>query len=329
MPPGSSSRRWLNQSPHSSGAYSTASKLRQGPRRWITSGFVEAVDRLGQSPFENRRLKKRLAESILDVSGSLARTRMAGFYVTLEFRPAATARRRSGSEPAGRASGNIAGAGATGARAVSQWADPLLAIARRQHGPHCLLSRRRCQLPTGDDEHSKGHGHSDVSPTRRGLLLVIAIHSPATDRGRAYEREMGFRYQHWVTVHVVAPSGQGPPAERSSSERLNCASTMRSAPISALVQRWSRVATMRFLFARDAFNQGSDQRCRIPFPPKISDNSRSIAQVASPGLVQVHNVIRRTARPNLRYFDLLRTAYIRNEEQVCRDQEDRDCFRPQ
>jgi hypothetical protein len=57
LPMGSSNRRWLNQSTHSSVAYSTASNDRHGPRRWITSapsaklrtGFVKAVDRLGQS----------------------------------------------------------------------------------------------------------------------------------------------------------------------------------------------------------------------------------------------------------------------------------------
>ena len=37
LPMGSSSRRWLNQSTHSSVAYSTASRCRHGPRRWITS----------------------------------------------------------------------------------------------------------------------------------------------------------------------------------------------------------------------------------------------------------------------------------------------------
>src|SRR5213594_3263858 len=37
LPIGSSSRRWLNQSTHSSVAYSTASRCRHGPRRWITS----------------------------------------------------------------------------------------------------------------------------------------------------------------------------------------------------------------------------------------------------------------------------------------------------
>src|SRR3954468_14779113 len=36
---GSSSRRWLNQSTHSSVANSTASKDRHGPRRWITSAL--------------------------------------------------------------------------------------------------------------------------------------------------------------------------------------------------------------------------------------------------------------------------------------------------
>ena len=36
LPIGSSSRRLLNQSTHSSVAYSTASKDRQGPRRWMT-----------------------------------------------------------------------------------------------------------------------------------------------------------------------------------------------------------------------------------------------------------------------------------------------------
>lgn len=40
---GTSSRRWLNQSTHSSVAYSTASKPRHVPRRWITSAFVEPL----------------------------------------------------------------------------------------------------------------------------------------------------------------------------------------------------------------------------------------------------------------------------------------------
>ena len=39
FPIGSSRRRLLNQSTHSSAAYSTASKLRQGPRRWMTSAL--------------------------------------------------------------------------------------------------------------------------------------------------------------------------------------------------------------------------------------------------------------------------------------------------
>jgi len=36
---GSSRRRVLNQSTHSRVAHSTASKLRQGPRRWMTSAL--------------------------------------------------------------------------------------------------------------------------------------------------------------------------------------------------------------------------------------------------------------------------------------------------
>src|SRR5215211_1721341 len=36
---GSSSRRWLNPSTHSSVANSTASRDRHGPRRWITSAL--------------------------------------------------------------------------------------------------------------------------------------------------------------------------------------------------------------------------------------------------------------------------------------------------
>src|ERR1700710_202986 len=43
LPMGSSSRRWLNQSTHSSVANSTASKLRQGPRRWITSALNRPI----------------------------------------------------------------------------------------------------------------------------------------------------------------------------------------------------------------------------------------------------------------------------------------------
>ncbi len=39
LPMGSRSRRLLNQSTHSSVANSTASKLRHGPRRWITSAL--------------------------------------------------------------------------------------------------------------------------------------------------------------------------------------------------------------------------------------------------------------------------------------------------
>ena len=39
LPMDSSSWRWLNQSTHSSVAYSTASKLRHGPRLWITSAL--------------------------------------------------------------------------------------------------------------------------------------------------------------------------------------------------------------------------------------------------------------------------------------------------
>jgi hypothetical protein len=34
-----SRKRWLNQSTHSSVANSTASKLRHGPRRWMTSAL--------------------------------------------------------------------------------------------------------------------------------------------------------------------------------------------------------------------------------------------------------------------------------------------------
>ena len=45
---GSSSRRLLNQSTHVSVAISTASKFRQGPRRWIDLGLVEAIDRFGE-----------------------------------------------------------------------------------------------------------------------------------------------------------------------------------------------------------------------------------------------------------------------------------------
>lgn len=37
FPMASSRRRWLNQSTHSRVANSTASRLRQGPRLWITS----------------------------------------------------------------------------------------------------------------------------------------------------------------------------------------------------------------------------------------------------------------------------------------------------
>jgi hypothetical protein len=37
LPIGSSSRQWLNQSTHWKVAYSTASKLRHGPRLWISS----------------------------------------------------------------------------------------------------------------------------------------------------------------------------------------------------------------------------------------------------------------------------------------------------
>ena len=40
---GSSRRRLLNQSTHSSVAYSTASKLRQGPRRWMTSALISPL----------------------------------------------------------------------------------------------------------------------------------------------------------------------------------------------------------------------------------------------------------------------------------------------
>lgn len=39
FPIGSRRRRLLNQSTHSSVAYSTASRLRQGPGRWITSAL--------------------------------------------------------------------------------------------------------------------------------------------------------------------------------------------------------------------------------------------------------------------------------------------------
>src|SRR5271170_7810354 len=49
LPMGSSSRRLLNQSTHSSVANSTASNDRHGPRRWMTIGLVETVDGLGES----------------------------------------------------------------------------------------------------------------------------------------------------------------------------------------------------------------------------------------------------------------------------------------
>ena len=39
LPMGPRIRRWLNQSTHSRVAYSTASKDRHGPRRWITSAL--------------------------------------------------------------------------------------------------------------------------------------------------------------------------------------------------------------------------------------------------------------------------------------------------
>jgi hypothetical protein len=48
LPIGSSRPRLLNQSTHSSVAYSTASKERQGPRPMDDLGLVEAVDGLGQ-----------------------------------------------------------------------------------------------------------------------------------------------------------------------------------------------------------------------------------------------------------------------------------------
>ena len=44
VPVGSSSRRLLNQSTHSSVANSTASIVRHGPRRWDRLGLVEAID---------------------------------------------------------------------------------------------------------------------------------------------------------------------------------------------------------------------------------------------------------------------------------------------
>ena len=48
LPVGSSSRRWLHQSTHSSVANSTACLSRQGPRRWITSVLKQTDDRLGR-----------------------------------------------------------------------------------------------------------------------------------------------------------------------------------------------------------------------------------------------------------------------------------------
>ena len=67
---GSSSRLLLNQSTHSNVAYSTASKDRHGPRRWIDLGLVEAVDRLGQGVViavahtADRRLDAGLGEAL-------------------------------------------------------------------------------------------------------------------------------------------------------------------------------------------------------------------------------------------------------------------------
>ena len=49
---GSSRRRLLNQSTHSSVANSTASKLRQGPRRWIGKQINRRLVRLG---YEGRK----------------------------------------------------------------------------------------------------------------------------------------------------------------------------------------------------------------------------------------------------------------------------------
>src|ERR671911_1136274 len=43
FPIGSSRRRWLNQSTHARVANSTASKLRHGPQRWITSALSGAL----------------------------------------------------------------------------------------------------------------------------------------------------------------------------------------------------------------------------------------------------------------------------------------------
>ena len=48
LPIGSSRRRLLNQPTHSSVAYSTASKLRQGPARMDHLGLEQPVDRLGE-----------------------------------------------------------------------------------------------------------------------------------------------------------------------------------------------------------------------------------------------------------------------------------------
>ncbi len=74
---GSRRRRLLNQSTHSSVANSTASKLRHGPRRWMTLGLVKTVDRFGESIVvtvanaSDRRLDARFRKPLRIANGHI------------------------------------------------------------------------------------------------------------------------------------------------------------------------------------------------------------------------------------------------------------------
>src|SRR6476646_6674944 len=63
LPIGSNSRRLLNQSTHSSVAYSTVSNDRHGPRRWMTSVLNRPITvSASASDAADRRLDTRLGE---------------------------------------------------------------------------------------------------------------------------------------------------------------------------------------------------------------------------------------------------------------------------
>ena len=115
---------------------------------------------------------------------------------------------RAGATPPRLSCGRTLLVGATGARIDDRSTHDLRAIT---DGLQSRLLRSWRQLPTRDEDSRNGDGCSDWRPARRVLLANPAVHPRASDRGRVYEREMGFGYKHWITISCCGSAWKKDP----------------------------------------------------------------------------------------------------------------------